>query len=148
MTFRKLTKKVDGHLLVFDARTSERMAGIRQKDTSAELVVRQVLHELGHRYRVRNRDLPGSPDIANRSRRWAIFVHGCYWHRHPGCHRATTPKRNREFWQEKFAANTARDARVQFELVAMGFLVSVVWECETKDPVSLAHRLSRSLADR
>ena len=143
MSEYRLQREVDGHVLVFDEATSERMAGIRQKDTAAELVVRKGLHELGHRYRVRNRDLPGSPDVANRSRRWAVFVHGCYWHRHEGCRRTTTPKRNRDFWQAKFDANVKRDRRVQRELRDLGYRVVVVWECGTADPVELAHRMAQ-----
>jgi DNA mismatch endonuclease (patch repair protein) len=116
-----------------DAETSARLGRIRQHGTSAELTVRKILHSLGHRFRVHNRDLPGSPDIANRRRRWAIFVHGCFWHRHAGCKRTTTPARNREFWVAKFEANVARDRRVQAELRAMDYRVVVVWECESED---------------
>ena len=103
------------------------------------------LHELGHRYRVRNRDLPGSPDVANRSRRWAVFVHGCYWHRH-GCKATTTPKRNRAFWEAKFARNVERDAESAAALRKLGFTVVVVWECETKgDLAALRERLHSEL---
>ena len=123
--------------IVTDAATSRRMADVRQKDTTPELAVRQALTMLGLRYRVRNRDLPGSPDIANRSRRWAVFVHGCFWHRHPGCVRTTTPKRNRVFWIRKFEANVARDARAVAELQKRGFRVITIWECETE--VDLHH---------
>ncbi|MEO8381331.1 MAG: very short patch repair endonuclease [Acidobacteriota bacterium] len=116
-----------------DAITSARLANVRQHGTSAELSVRRYLHQLGHRYRVHNRDLPGSPDIANRSRKWVVFVHGCFWHRHAGCRRATTPTRNRQFWLEKFEANVGRDARVQRKLRRSGWRVIVVWECESRD---------------
>ena len=92
-----------------DAATSLRMAGIRQHSTKPELAVRRPFAELGASYRISNRDLPGSPDIANRRQKWAIFVHGCYWHRHAGCARTTTPTRNRAAWKAKFAANVARD---------------------------------------
>lgn len=136
-------REVDGHLLVFDSHTSQRMAGVRQKNTSPELAVRRALTALGLRYRINNRDLPGSPDIANRSQRWAVFVHGCYWHRHEGCHRATTPKRNRDFWVAKFAANVARDARALAALQDLGYVTVVIWECETKDePATVASRLA------
>src|SRR5213594_720187 len=106
--------------LLVDPETSARLARIRQKDTAAEQAVRRVLHELGLRFRVRNRDLPGAPDAANRARRWAVFVHGCFWHAHAGCYRATVPKRNREFWVAKFADNRARDRRVTRELRRRG----------------------------
>jgi DNA mismatch endonuclease, patch repair protein len=129
--------------LLRDPKTSARLGRVRQKDTKPEQVVRSILSELGARYRVRNRDLPGSPDIANRARRWAIFVHGCFWHRHLGCVRTTTPKRNREFWLSKFAANEARDARCAEELRAAGFRVLIVWECESETERSLATTLRR-----
>lgn len=119
------------------------MAGIKQKDTAAELAVRRELTTLGHRYRVRNRDLPGSPDIANRARLWAVFVHGCFWHRHAGCSRTTTPTRNRWFWEQKFATNVARDRRAVRDLKRRGFGVLIVWECETRQP----HKLHRRIAD-
>jgi DNA mismatch endonuclease, patch repair protein len=128
--------------LKLDARTSARMAGVRQKDTAAELAVRRELTTLGHRYRVRNRDLPGSPDIANRARRWIVFVHGCFWHRHQGCTRTTTPTRNRRFWEQKFVANIARDRRAVRALKRRGYRVLVVWECQTGDPARLCRRLA------
>jgi DNA mismatch endonuclease (patch repair protein) len=121
------------------------MSRQRQQDTRAEIRVRGLLYRLGHRFRVRNRDLPGSPDAANRSRRWAVFVHGCYWHAHQGCSRHTVPRRNREFWQDKFRANRARDKRVTRELEARGFTVVIVWECELVHERVLAQRLGSEL---
>lgn len=109
------------------------MRRVRQRNTPAELQVRRVLHAVGGRFRANVRDLPGSPDIANRVKRRAIFVHGCYWHRHQGCSRATLPSRNREFWQAKFADNVRRDRRKEQELRAFGFEVLTIWECETMD---------------
>jgi len=132
--------------IVVDADTSARLGRIRQHGTSAELTVRKLLHSLGHRFRIRNRDLPGSPDIANRSRKWAVFVHGCFWHRHAGCKRTSTPSRNREFWLDKFSANITRDARVQAALRASGYRVVVIWECETEDAIRL-RTLRRMLAE-
>lgn len=128
---------VDGYRLTYDDETARRMGGIRQMDTTPEVAVRHALSALGLRYRVRNRDLPGSPDIANRQRRWAVFVHGCYWHRHPGCRRTTTPKRNAAFWNAKFAANVARDQRSVHELERRGYRVLTIWECETEDAMNL-----------
>jgi DNA mismatch endonuclease (patch repair protein) len=133
---------VDGHRIRFDEATSRRMAGIRQRDTKPEQLVRRALAALGLRFRTHNRDLPGSPDIANRAKRWAVFVHGCYWHRHSGCKRATTPKRNTAFWIAKFSANVARDARARRALVARGFRVLTIWECATASDA----RLARSVA--
>ena len=130
-----------------DAKTSKRMAGIRQADTAPELLVRAALRQAGLRYRIRNRDLPGSPDVANRSARWAVFVHGCYWHRHDGCPRSTTPKRNGDLWRAKFDANVARDARAMESLRERGFRVLVVWECEAEDERRLGHLVRELAAD-
>lgn len=131
--------------LQVDRATSARLSRQRQRGTSPELAVRRQLSALGLRYRLNNRDLPGSPDIANRNQRWAVFVHGCYWHSHSGCSRATIPKRNRAFWQAKFRANRARDARVQRALRRRGYRVAVVWECELERPERVARRLQRLL---
>jgi DNA mismatch endonuclease, patch repair protein len=133
--------------LEVDEKTSRRLGRVRQKDTAAELLVRRAAYAEGFRFTVRNGDLPGRPDLANRSNRWAVFVHGCFWHRHAGCVRTTTPKRNREFWQEKFGANTRRDTRVVKSLRAMGYSVLTVWECEAEQARVLSGKL-RSLRQR
>src|SRR5262245_60152603 len=112
------------------------MGRVRQRGTAAEIALRKVLHRLGVRFRVTNRDLPGSPDVANRRGRWAILVHGCFWHRHEGCPRTTTPKRNREFWETKFRDNRRRDGAVIDSLRDIGFDTVVVWECETETTVA------------
>lgn len=138
-----VSKARDGFLISVDAETSLRMADIRQHGTTPELVVRRLVTSLGMRYRVKNRDLPGNPDLANRSKRWAIFVHGCYWHRHPGCKLASTPKRNRDFWVAKFERNVVRDRAATAELHHLGFDVLLVWECETREPVQTLERLRR-----
>lgn len=141
----EIEKRKDGFLIRVDAATSRRMAGIGRRNTKPELIVRQLLHAMGHRFRVNNCDLPGSPDIANRTRRWVVFVHGCYWHRH-GCRATTTPTRNRPFWEAKFERNVARDAAREKTLRAAGFDVVIVWECETKrDLTELEQRLRRLL---
>jgi DNA mismatch endonuclease, patch repair protein len=122
---------------------SARMSRVRRRSTTPELQVRRMLLAMGLRYRISNRDLPGSPDVANRAKKWAVFVHGCFWHRHAGCPRATTPRTNREFWLRKFAANRKRDERVQAELRKMGFKVAIVWECEalTNSSIGAALRM-------
>ena len=107
--------------------------------------MRKLLYAMGVRFRVGNRDLPGSPDIANRTGRWAIFVHGCFWHAHRDCPRATVPKRNRAFWVAKFTANRARDRRVLLELNRLGYRTLVVWECDAKRPEVIERRLRRFL---
>lgn len=130
-------REIDGFHVVIDEKTSARLGRIRQKHTKPELAVRQALAKLGFRYRTSNRDLPGSPDAANRVHAWAVFVHGCYWHRHAGCARTTTPTRNREFWEAKFAANVRRDQDARLRLEQAGFLVLTLWECETESPARL-----------
>lgn len=127
------------------ARTSARMARVRQYGTDPELLVRAAARAAGLRYTLANRDLPGSPDLANRTRRFAIFVHGCFWHRHAGCVRATTPKSNRAFWIAKFERNTARDRASIRTLKKQGFRVLVIWECEVAQQVQLAHVVSTLL---
>lgn len=111
---------------------SRMMAAIRGKDTKPELMVRRGLHARGFRYRLHSSKLPGKPDIVLTSRRAAIFVHGCFWHRHMGCHWCTFPKTRKEFWTSKFALNVARDTRQQEELLQLGWRVAIVWECATK----------------
>lgn len=95
--------------------------------------VRRALFAAGHRYRVNVRGMPGTPDIALSGRRLAIFVHGCFWHRHEGCRFATTPRTRAEFWQDKFARNVARDADKRRLLEDDGWRVVEVWECTVKD---------------
>jgi DNA mismatch endonuclease (patch repair protein) len=121
------------------------MAQIRQYGTGAELRVREIARGLKLSYRLNNRDLPGSPDLANRIKRWALFVHGCFWHRHARCVRATTPKRNASFWKDKFLANMQRDRRVQRELKGMGYRVLVLWECEIEQRPDVVQTKLREL---
>src|SRR5258708_7131223 len=116
-----------------DSETSRRMAGIRQRNTRPELVVRSFLSAAGLRYRCNCRGLPGSPDLANKSKGWVIFVHGCFWHGHSGCSKATVPKRNRTFWIDKIRANRRRDMAKQGALRQAGLHVAIVWECETRN---------------
>jgi DNA mismatch endonuclease Vsr len=106
------------------------MAAIRQKGTKIEEIVAVVLRENGVSYRKNVKSLPGSPDFANKSRRWAIFVNGCFWHHHTHCRKATIPKTNPEFWSDKFKTNRSRDARAVCRLRQSGYRVVLVWECE------------------
>lgn len=118
---------------VVDRKTRSRMmAGIRGKNTRPEMFVRKLLHSHGFRYRLHAKNLPGSPDIVLPKWRVAIFVHGCFWHRHEGCRYATTPTSNLERWQTKFAENVARDRRNIADLVTAGWRVLVLWECKIK----------------
>lgn len=124
-----------------DPMRSRIMSSVGQKRTKPEMAVRRALHALGYRFRVNMKGLPGSPDLVFTKRRKAIFVHGCFWHRHPGCRYASEPKTRREFWQQKFSANIERDARQKKELEELGWKVETVWECETRDPDRLIERL-------
>lgn len=118
---------------VVDSVTRSRMmANIKGKDTRPEIALRKALHALGLRFRLHGKRLPGTPDIVLPKWRAAIFVHGCFWHRHEGCRYASSPSTRREFWNEKFAANVARDRRNQDRLISAGWRVRVVWECELK----------------
>lgn len=124
------------------------MSRVRGRDTRPEWIVRRALHAAGLRYRLQARDLPGRPDIVFRSRRLAIFVHGCFWHRHddPACRLTRTPKSRIAFWEEKFAANKARDERNLAALSAAGWTVLTVWECHLGDP-SVLKRLIEEVKD-
>jgi DNA mismatch endonuclease (patch repair protein) len=124
---------------------SRRMKSLKKSGTSIELEVGQILWANGVRYRKNVRGLPGRPDFANKGRRWAIFVNGCFWHHHTNCVRATIPKSNRSFWEEKFAANRTRDAHAIKKLRTAGYLVKTVWECERP---KIADRLRQILEPR
>lgn len=113
------------------------MACIRGRDTAPELLVRQYLHAAGLRFRLHAPGLSGRPDIVLARYRVAVFVHGCFWHRHPDCRYATTPSSRTDFWQEKFRGTVERDGRNVAALVASGWNVLVVWECETRDELML-----------
>lgn len=113
------------------------MSRIRGRNTAPERAVRSILHRLGFRFRLHVRGLPGSPDIVLPRHRTAVFVHGCYWHRHPGCRAATTPSSNQAFWLAKFSENVARDSIKQESLENAGWRVFVVWECEIPDGKSM-----------
>lgn len=122
------------------------MARIRSKDTSPEIAVRKLLHSLGYRFRLHRKDLPGKPDLVLPRYKAAILVHGCFWHRHPGCKYAYSPKSNVEFWQKKFDANQTRDLKVQAQLVEMGWRYCVIWECETSNLDKLREKVVAFLA--
>ena len=128
-----------------DAARSALMRRVRGKDTSPERAVRSAAHSLGYRFRLHRRDLPGTPDLTFPRLRKVIFVHGCFWHRHVGCSRTTTPKTRAAYWREKFEQNVERDQRNVSMLRALGWKVLVVWECETFDRTELLATLSRFL---
>lgn len=120
------------------------MAAIRGRDTKPELRLRRLLHALGYRFRLQGRDLPGRPDIVLPRRRKAIFVHGCFWHRH-GCKNSVLPKARAEWWAEKLARNVERDRAAVASLEAMGWSVLTVWECEAKDGAQVSDSIQRFL---
>lgn len=117
------------------------MAQVKGRNTGPEKVVRSLLHRMGYRFRLQRADLPGKPDIVLPKYRTAIFVHGCFWHRHIGCKRATVPATNIGYWNRKFERNVARDAQNKIALENGGWRVLVVWECELKNLAALQARL-------
>jgi DNA mismatch endonuclease, patch repair protein len=121
------------------------MGRVRGRDTKPEMLVRSLVHRMGFRFRVHRRDLPGNPDIVLPRHRKVIFIHGCFWHGHPGCLRSKRPTTNQTFWDRKLDGNLERDKRFQEQLLRMGWKVLVIWQCETKVPDSLAMRLERFL---
>jgi DNA (cytosine-5)-methyltransferase 1 len=123
---------------------SQLMAGVRQTGTANELSVQKILRSLGHRFTVKAKDLPGTPDIVNRTGQWAIFVHGCFWHAH-NCHLWKLPKGNRGFWKKKFAANKKRDKIKLKELRRKGYSVLTVWQCELKNEIKVRRKLQTFL---
>jgi len=115
---------------VFNRKTRSRvMAAIRGRNTTPELTVRRYLHGRGLRYRVHACDLPGRPDIVIRRLHIAVFIHGCFWHQHPGCPAAAMPKSNRAFWRRKLLGNRERDRRTVARLRRAGWRVFTLWEC-------------------
>lgn len=109
------------------------MSKIKGRDTKPEIKIRSWLHRNGYRFRIQKSDLPGKPDIVLKKYNLAIFVNGCYWHRHPECKYTTTPATNIEFWQKKFAQNVARDKACIEKLEAAGWNTLVIWECQVRN---------------
>jgi DNA mismatch endonuclease (patch repair protein) len=124
---------------------SKIMRSIKSSDTRPELAVRKLLTEMGYRYRLHRKELPGKPDIAFIGRKKAIFVHGCFWHGHEGCPIAHTP--NIEFWKNKLKTNKQRDQRVLKALSKLKWKVIVVWECNLETPRALKSKLRRFLGN-
>ena len=121
------------------------MAAVRGENTAPELRVRRILHSMGYRFRLHRKDLPGRPDIVLPKHRLCILVHGCFWHQHPGCKRATIPETRKEFWGKKFYQTIKRDEHTLIELEKMGWKVCTIWECETKDAESISMIVSEYL---
>ena len=106
------------------------MSRIRSKDTKPEKILRSILHRRGFRFRIHSKDLPGKPDIVLRKYKTAIFIHGCFWHRHTGCKKATMPKSNIDYWTKKFMRTQERDKSAQDAIHKLGWQYFVVWECQ------------------
>jgi DNA mismatch endonuclease (patch repair protein) len=124
------------------------MSRVKAKNTTPELRVRKIAYALGYRFRIHRRDLPGTPDLVFPKLRLILFVHGCFWHRHNGCVRATTPRSNYDFWQKKLDRNVERDRQAVSDLAAMGWDARIIWECETKDAAMLATQLRELFESR
>lgn len=121
--------------IISPERRSKNMSAIRSKDTKPEIYLRKLLFAEGYRYRIAEKSIPGHPDMFLRKYNTAIFVHGCFWHRHQGCKYAYTPKSNVEFWQTKFDNNVKRDAVVGIELQERKIKCLIVWECTIKQMI-------------
>lgn len=122
------------------------MSRIRSKNTQPEITVRSLLHRLGYRFRLHVNTLPGKPDIVLPKYKTVVFVHGCFWHRHSGCKRCTTPSSNKKYWTVKFLRNVSRDKSHRYQLRKAGWRVLVLWECETRNPLKIADKLRKALS--
>lgn len=125
------------------AERSARMAKVKGKNTSAEMTIRRLVHRMGYRYRLHGAKLPGRPDLVFPGRRKVIFVHGCFWHRHPDpdCKLARLPKTRQDFWIPKLEGNRARDLRQLEELKALGWSALTLWECELQNEAFLENEI-------
>ena len=122
------------------------MSRIRSIDTTPELLVRSLLHRMGYRFRLHKKDLPGKPDIVLPKYSSVAFVHGCFWHQHPGCIEGRIPDTRVEYWKEKLNSNINRDKKVRKELKYRGWRTIVIWECEIeKNPSKVKKKLKRFL---
>ena len=124
---------------------SENMRRVKAKNTQPEIRVRKALHRMGFRFRLHRKDLPGTPDVYLPKFKLAVFVHGCFWHGHAGCKKATIPKTRTEFWQNKIERTKVRDVNVREELTSMGVSVVVVWECELLNEKKFLRRVEDTI---
>ncbi|MFC0268018.1 very short patch repair endonuclease [Kushneria aurantia] len=127
--------------VVDNATRSRMMSGIQGRNTHPELTVRRYLHACGYRFRLHRRDLPGTPDLVLPRFRCAIYVHGCFWHRHAGCFYATSPATRRQFWRDKLEGNVARDRRQLKALNELGWRAVIVWECGLKHSLEFLYEI-------
>lgn len=127
---------------------SQIMSRVSGKNTKPEVFVRSLLHNLGYRFRIHRKDLPGNPDITLPKHNKVIFVHGCFWHGHKDCKRATLPNTNREFWEHKIRSNTQRDNKNISSLTEKGWDVMVLWSCQIKNKEDLIPKLIEFIEDK
>jgi DNA mismatch endonuclease (patch repair protein) len=146
-TYGSISRTINRRSTLMDTLTPEKrswnMSRIRSKNTRPELIVRSILHHLGLRFRLHSTRLAGHPDIILPKHNIVVFVHGCFWHRHPKCRFAYTPKSRTDFWTKKFQGNVDRDRRQQDLLRQGGWKAIIVWECEVAKPDFLRKRLAR-----
>lgn len=122
------------------------MSRVKSKNTKPEILVRKALHKKGYRFRLHKKNLAGSPDLVLAKYETVIFIHGCFWHQHPGCKKSTYPKQNAEFWKTKLDKNVERDARARKELENQGWKVIVIWECSLKrNPEEVMDNIEKTL---
>ena len=126
---------------------SSNMSKIRSKDTLPELLVRKTLWQMGYRYRLHYKKLPGKPDIVIVKHKIAVFVHGCFWHRHKNCIEASRPKTNQEYWEAKINKNIERDKKYKKEIEKLGWKVITVWECSIKHDIEKNIAVLRTLME-
>lgn len=124
------------------AARSRIMKSIPQKNTKPELIVRKLLHSMGYRFRLHQRNLPGRPDIVMHRHHAIVEVHGCFWHQH-GCSVSNIPRTRKDYWLPKLARNVERDEANRVLLASMGWRVMTIWECETKSLPQLAKKLKK-----
>ncbi len=124
-----------------------KMGRIKSRDTKPEIRVRSLLHRAGFRFKKNVADLPGKPDIVLPKYKTIIFVHGCFWHQHPGCSKCKIPKSKVEFWTEKLGGNVKRDIRHKTDLESLGWRVLYVWECELGNEEALKKKLIENLRE-
>jgi DNA mismatch endonuclease (patch repair protein) len=127
------------------AQRSANMRAVRSNNTAPELLARRAAHSIGLRFRLHQRDLPGSPDLVFPRYRTVVFVHGCFWHGHPNCPRASLPKSNAVFWHEKVGRNRQRDRRARAALKKLGWKVVILWQCQIKTQDAAIEKLSSAL---
>lgn len=117
------------------------MSRVRSKNTKPEIIVRKYLYSIGFRYRLHNPTIPGKPDISNKRKKIAIFVNGCFWHRH-NCKNATVPKTNKVYWEKKFKRTVERDREAYDALINKKWNVIILWECDLKNMEKVHKRLN------